>query len=119
MAHLLKTIILSLLVMPLNEMQQKYLMLMGMRYYYAYHHRPESLAPYIIINCYNKLDEKTQRGLADELALFFRIIIKLGKKKFIAFISRSSLYLRKILTITEKNSYVGYTQEAANPYSSR
>ena len=92
---------------------------MAMRYFYVYHHLPESFSPQIVIHTYNKLHETMRDELAEEFALFFRVVMKLGKNKFISFVGRNSENLRGILEVSKKESFIGYMQEAASPYSSR
>ena len=76
---LLKQVFLALISLELNTAQQKFLMLVAIRYYYIYHFNRRFNASEIIIYAFNKLSDEVRNSLKDEMALFIKIILKLGK----------------------------------------
>lgn len=79
----MKILLKSILTIDLKLTQQKLLMDIVFRYFYAFHHDKKYNATDIFIQTYNKLSEPTRFALTDELVLFFRIIGKIGKGKFV------------------------------------
>lgn len=106
-----------LLTLELDMEQQKLLMLVSMRYYYAYHFDKKLCANELFIFTFNKIEESVRRVLFEEFVLFFTITSKLGKHKFLDFMAKNSEYMKKIITIVRNNSMVGCTQESASPYN--
>lgn len=114
---LLKNIFLILLQMNLNATQSKFLMLVAMRYYYTYHYQRRYSAAEIVIYAYNKLPDDLRKTLGDEFALFLKVVLKLGKEKFVNFLAQNSPFLRQITDAVRKRPIVGYSQESASPYN--
>ena len=114
---LLKNILLVLLQMELSVAQSKFLMMVAMRYYYVYHHSRRFSAAEVIIYAFNKLTDEVRRTLTDEFSLFAKIILKLGKHKFTAFLAQNSPFMRAIIEAMRKKPVIGYPQEAASPYN--
>lgn len=84
--------------------------MIAMRYFYVYHFDKKYFAPEIIIYTFNKLDESVKRSLNDQFTLFFKIIIKLGRDKFVDYISKNSVNLKNIIEIVRKKPMIGYSQ---------
>jgi hypothetical protein len=72
-------------------------MLVAMRYYYVYHFNRRFSAAELVIYAYNKLTDEIRRSLADEFALFIKVILKLGKEKFTKFLAENSPFLRVVI----------------------
>ncbi len=85
--------------MDLNSAQQRYLLLSALRYYYIYHYNRRYCASEILINVFNKLNEEVKISLKDEFALFFKIILKLGKEKFTNFIGSNSKFMKTFIDV--------------------
>ena len=51
-----------------------------------------------------------KKSLNDEFALFFKIILKLGKEKFTKFIEDNSAYGKNIIGMVRKKPIIGYPQ---------
>jgi len=68
-----------LLQMELSPSLAKLLMLLSMRYYYVFHFNRRYSAAELVVYAYNKLTDDLRRSLSDDLALFFKVILKLGK----------------------------------------
>lgn len=79
MSLLLKSIMMMLLQMELSPSLAKLLMLLSMRYYYVFHFNRRYSAAELVVYAYNKLTDDLRRSLSDDLALFFKVILKLGK----------------------------------------
>lgn len=75
------------------------------------------MAPDLIIQAYNKLDESTRFALADEFILFFRIIRKLGKGKFADFLTEKSAWIRDITGKVTEKSLIGYQKDSVKPFN--
>jgi hypothetical protein len=76
-----------LLQMDLSPPLLKLLMLLTLRYYYVFHYNRRYSAAELVVYAYNKLTEDLRRSLSDDFALFFKIILKLGKEKFTNFLA--------------------------------
>lgn len=57
-----------------------------MKYYIAYHHEKKYSAPEVFIYSFNKLEEDVKKELTDNFYLFFKMLKKIGKNKFISFL---------------------------------
>jgi hypothetical protein len=110
LSYLLKQIMIILLTMELDMEQQKILMLVAMRYYYVYHYDRKLCANELFIFTFNKVEESVRRVLFEEFVLFFTIIAKLGKHKFLDFMVKNSEYMKKIVGIVRSNAMVGCAQ---------
>lgn len=84
----------ALIALDLNQAQQKFLMLVAIRYYYIYHFNRRFNASEIVIFSFNKLSDEVRNSLKDEIALFIKIILKLGKEKFTTFLHNNSPFLK-------------------------
>jgi hypothetical protein len=115
LALLLKQVLLILVSMDLNTVQQKFLMLVTMRYFYVFHFDRKLSSFELVVHAFNKLAEEVKKLLADEFTLFFKIILKLGKEKFTDFVAQNSAFARSIIEVVRKKPMVGYPQESANP----
>nr|BAK03181.1 predicted protein [Hordeum vulgare subsp. vulgare] len=51
--------------MELSAVQQKFLMLVTMRYFYVYHFDRQYAAPELVVHAFNKLSEEVKRQLGD------------------------------------------------------
>lgn len=114
---LLRQVLMVLLTMELVALQQKFLMLVVMRYFYVFHFDRRYSSAELLVHAFNRLSEETRKGLADEFALFFKVILKLGKHKFTTFIAQNSAFIRKIVEMVQRKPTIGYPQDSANPYS--
>jgi hypothetical protein len=114
---LIRQIMLILLTMELNSVQQKFLLLIAIRYFYVFHFDRKYSSSEIFIHSFNKLTDEVRKSLSDELSLFFKIIIKLGKNKFTNFIAENSVFGKSIVELVRKKPMIGYPQESANPYN--
>lgn len=92
----------------LKSGQQRNVMELAFRYFYAFHHDKKYQATDLFIQAYNKLDESTRFSLADEFILFFRIIRKLGKGRFADFLAEKSEWVREITSKVTEKSLIGY-----------
>jgi hypothetical protein len=90
----MKILLKAILTIELKPTQQKLLLDIVFRYFYAFHHDKKYNATDIFIQAYNKLSEPTRFALADEFMLFFRIIDKIGKGKFVDFLVNKSEWLK-------------------------
>ena len=114
---LLKQILMILLTMEMPPLLLQRLMLLAMRYYCVYHFDKKYSAPEIVIHAYNRLTDELRRSLNDEFTLFFKIIQKLGKSKFIGFIADNSPFAKRIIDVVRKKPVIAYPQDGANPYN--
>lgn len=114
---LVRQCLVVLVTMELSAVQQKFLMLVVMRYFYVYSFDRQYAAPEMVVHAFNKLGEEVRRQLADEFSLFFKIILKLGKNKFTNFVAQNSPFIRTIVDLVLKKPMIGYPQESANPYN--
>jgi hypothetical protein len=103
--------------MNLKSGHQRLLMEIAIRYFYAFHHDKKQAATDLFIQAYNKLDESTRFSLADEFILFFRIIRKLGKGKFVDFLTEKSQWVRDITSKVTEKSLIGYQKESVKPFN--
>lgn len=55
--------------------------------------------------------------MKDEFALFFKIILKLGKEKFTNFIGSNSKFMKSFIDVAERKPLIGYSQESVSPYN--
>jgi hypothetical protein len=115
--NLMRVLIRGAVAMPLKSGQQRVLMEIAFRYFYAYHHDKKQAATDIFVQAYNKLDESTRFSLADEFILFFRVIRKLGKGKFADFLAEKSPWVREITSKVTEKSLVGYQKESVKPFN--
>ncbi len=66
---------------------------------------------------FNKLSEEVKISLKDEFALFFKIILKLGKEKFTNFIANNSKFMKTFIDVAQRKPIIGYSQESVSPYN--
>ena len=103
--------------MDLESTQQRLLMLVTMRFYYLFHYARNYTSTELVVHAFNKLTQETRKALSDEFALFFKIILKLGKEKFVQFIGKNSPFANKIVEMVMRRPSIGYPQESASPHS--
>lgn len=115
--NLIRIFLRGLINMQLKSAQQKALMEIVFRYFFAYHHDKKQMAPDLVIQAYNKLDESTRFALADEFILFFRIIRKIGKEKFADFLTEKSAWIREITVKVNEKSLIGYQKDSVKPFN--
>lgn len=60
------------------------------RYFYAYHHDKKYAATDIFIEAFNGLAESVRYAISDELVMFYKIIKKVGKGKFVDYLLSKS-----------------------------
>jgi hypothetical protein len=106
-----------LLTMDLEAIQQRFLMLVTMRFYYVFHFDRKYSSTELVVHAFNKLTQETRKALSDEFALFFKIILKLGKENFIHFIGKNSAFASQIVDLVMRRPSIGYSQESASPHS--
>jgi hypothetical protein len=92
-------------------------MLIAFRYFYIFHFDKRYSAPEIIIYGFNKLDGEVRKELYEEFALFFKILLKMGREKFVSWVAQNSEFLREIIDLVRQKPMVGYPQESASPYN--
>lgn len=109
-ATLMKILVKMLVKLELKPGQQKQMMEIVFRYFYAYHFDKKYGATEIFIEAYNGLGESVRFAMADEFVLFCKIIRKVGKGKFLDFLLAKSAWLRDINTRVADNNYVGYAK---------
>lgn len=86
------------------------------RYFYAYHYDKKYEATDIFIEGFNSINQSVRFALSDELILFFRTIMKIGKAKFVDFLFQKSSWLQEIYSKVSTDNYVGYAKEILIPY---
>lgn len=106
-----------LITIELNAVQQKFLMLVTMRYFYVFHFDRKYATSELVVHAFNKLTDEVKKLLSDEFSLFFKVILKLGKQKFTDFVANNSTFARGIIELVMKKPMIGYPQESANPYN--
>lgn len=113
----MRVMVRGLIAINLKSGQQRILMEVVFRYFYAYHHDKKQAATDLFVQAYNKLDESTRFSLADEFILFFRIIRKLGKSKFADFLAEKSPWVKEITSKITEKSLIGYQKETVKPFN--
>ena len=116
-ANLIRLLLRGVLEMDLKASQQKVLMDVVFRYFYAYHHDKKQMATELFIQTYNKLSESTRFALADEFILFFRVIRKLGKGRFADFLADKSPWIKEVTGKVSEKSLIGYQKENVKPFN--
>jgi hypothetical protein len=92
-------------------------MQLAMRYFFIYHSEKKYCATEIVIYSFNKISENVRVSLQGELSHFFKISLKLGKHKFINFVSNNSNFVKTLVEKTSKSA-IGYNQQSISPYNS-
>ena len=113
---MVKILIKVLLRMELKPSEQRQMMEVVFRYFFAFHHDKKYTATDLFIEGFNALDESVRFAMADEFVLFFRIIRKIGKHKFCDFLLSKSDWLTDIYKRVAEGNYVGYTKDTLNPF---
>jgi len=87
------------------------------RYFYAYHHDKKYQATDLFIQAFNSLSEAARVALKDEFILFFRVLRKIGKIKFIEFLTAKSQWIKELLAKVDNSSLVGYPKDTMSPFN--
>lgn len=116
-ATLIRVLLKGAIDKNLKSAQQRTVMELAFRYFYAFHHDKKYAATDLFVQAYNKLDESTRFSLADEFILFFRIIRKLGKGRFADFLADKSEWVREITGKVNDKSLIGYQKESVKPFN--
>ena len=106
-----------MLTMDLKPSQEKILMDIVFRYFYAFHHDKKYNATDIFMRTYNKLSESVRFALTDEFILFLRISRKIGKSKFIDFLIQKSQWFKQITQFINEKP-IGYKKDMLTPFNS-
>ena len=109
-AALMKILVNLLLKMELKPAQQKLMMEVVFRYFFVYHTDKAFKATDVFIEAYNTLSETTRFAMADEFVLFFKIISKVGKGKFVDFLVQKSPWLKETVAKVSDKNMVGYAK---------
>jgi len=105
---LIKILLKLVMRQKLNVEQQKILMLVVFRYFYAYHFQKEYSATNILIKALNLLSESTKKSMQNEFMLFLRVINKLGKTNFIEFLCSNSKWVTSLVEEIDQTEIMGY-----------
>jgi hypothetical protein len=115
-AALIKILVKGVIKLELKPSQQRMMMEIVFRYFYAYHHEKKFAATDVFIEAYNSLTESTRFAMADEFVLFFKVVTKIGKHKFVQFLKEKSAWLTEICAKVSDTNLVGYAKEVLMPY---
>ncbi len=104
--------------MNLQKAQSKQLMELAFRYCLLFHHFKRMKCEEIFVEVYHKIEPTIRFALSDQFILFFKIMDKIGKTGFIAFVFQKCQWIKQLVSKFNPYAIIGNSKSTVNPFNS-